>query len=134
MSGFSHYPLQQAIYQKLTEDNALMTQISGVFDRPPQDSSFPYVTIGESSGRDWSTKTSTGMEHLITLHVWSREGGRKQAANIMERIHALLHQGSLTVTGQILLMMRFTASTIQLENDGWTYRGSMQLTIVLEAS
>ena len=115
MANFSHYPLQQAIYQTLTADSTLMALITGVFDRPPQGTAFPYVTIGESSGSDWSSKTTTGMEHNFILHIWSREGGRKQTAQIMERLHTLLHQVILTVTGQTMILMRFAASSILLE-------------------
>jgi hypothetical protein len=105
MANFSHYPLQQAIYQTLAGDTTLMALISGVFDRPPEGTAFPYVTIGESAGSDWSTKTTTGMSHNVSLHIWSREGGRKQAATIMERLHTLLHQASFSVTGQTLVMI-----------------------------
>ena len=52
----------------------------------------------------------------------------------MERLHALLHQASLSVTGQALVLMRFTGSAITLENDGWTYHGTMQFRALLQAS
>ena len=134
MANFSHAPLQQAIYQRLTGDSALMALVSGVFDRPPEGTPFPYVTLGESMGSDWSTKTTTGMEHHLSLHIWSREGGRKEAATIMERLHTLLHQTNLSVSGQTLVMIRFTASAIALEDDGWTYHGRMDFHALLQAN
>ena len=134
MANFSYYSLQQAIYQQLTGDSTLMALVTGVFDRPPQGTAFPYITIGEFTGRDWSTKTTTGMEYVVNLHAWSREGGRKQAAQIMERLHTLLYQASLSVTGQTLVSMRFSGSNILLENDGWTYHGTMQFNALLEAN
>jgi len=133
MSTFSHLPLQKAIYQTLTNDATLMALVVGVFDRPPQGTAFPYITLGESAGSDWSTKTTTGMEQNVTLHVWSREGGRAEAASIMERIHTLLHQAPLSVTGQTLVSIRFSASNILLENDGWTYQGVMTFQAFLQA-
>ena len=134
MANFSHYPLQSAIYSALTGDATLMALITGVFDRPPQGTAFPYITLGESFGRDLSTLATVGMEHHFTLHVWSREGGRKQAAQIMERLHTLLHQVILTVTGQTMVTMSFVSSTIMLEDDGWTYHGEMQFHTVLQAN
>jgi hypothetical protein len=134
MPTFSHFPLQQAIYQTLTNDSTMMGWVVGVFDRPVQGTAFPYVTIGESTGSDWSTKTTSGMEQNVTLHVWSRQGGRAEAASIMTRIHALLHEVPLSVTGQTLVSMRFTASSIALENDGWTYQGIMKFQAFLQAS
>ena len=133
MGNFSHYPLQQAIYQKLTGDATLMALITGVFDRTPQDTNFPYISIGESAAHDWSNLGTTGTAHVLTLHVWSREGGRKQAAQIMERLYTLLHQGTLTVSGQSFVSMHFTASDIGMESDGWTYQAKMHFSVLLQS-
>ena len=111
-----------------------MALLTGVCDRPPQGTAFPYITLGESAGADWSSKTTTGMEHHVALHVWSREGGRKQAASVMDLVHTLLHDASLSVTGQTLVMIRFTGSSIVLENDGWTYHGEMHFRALLQAN
>jgi hypothetical protein len=126
MAVFSQHPLQKAIYQTLSGDATLMGLVTGVYDRPPQGSAFPYITLGESEGRDWSTKTTSGMEQIVSQHVWSREGGRKQASLIMERIHTLLHDAGLSVEGQTLISLRFSASSLNLENDGWTYHGILR--------
>ena len=134
MAKFSHYPLQSSIYNALVGNSALMALITGVYDRPPQGTPYPYVTLGEMSGIDWSTKTTTGMEYSITLHTWSRQGGRKEAATIMESLHTILHQASLTVTGQTLVMIRFAASEIRMEDDGATYHGIMKFNAFLEAN
>lgn len=134
MSGFSHLPLQQSIYETLTGDTVIMNLVAGIFDRPPQGGEFPYVSIGESAITDRSTKTTDGTEQMVMLHVWSREGGRTQAATIMERIYALLHQADLTVTGQTCILIRFVSSKLMLENDGFTYHGTMQFRALLEAN
>ena len=133
MTIFSHYPLQAAIYQALSSDSALAALVTGVYDRPPQSTAFPYMTIGESSGSDWSTKTTSGMEQQLAIHVWSQNGGRKEAAAIMTRIHTLLHQANLSVSGQTLVLLRFVSSDIVLEDDGYTYCGSMRFRALLEA-
>src|SRR5690349_18507109 len=103
MPVFSHLPLQKAIYQTLTGDTTLMALVAGVYDRPPQASAYPYITLGDAEGRDWSTKTASGVEFMGTLHIWSREGGRKQALTIMERVHTLLHDANISVEGQTLV-------------------------------
>ena len=62
--------------------------VSGVFDHVPEGQAFPYVTIGESTAADFSTKTEAGQEHTITIHAWSRERGRKETKQILARIYA----------------------------------------------
>jgi len=134
MTAFSQLALQTAIYTKLTGDATLMALITSVFDRQPQGSAFPYVTIGDCSAKDLSNKAGAGTEHKMTLHVWSREGGRTQAATIMDRLYQLLHQGTLTVSGHTLVVMHFITSAIVLESDGDTYHGTLTLRIVLQAN
>jgi hypothetical protein len=134
MSNFSQLSLQTAIYAKLTGDTTLMAMVEGVYDRPFQGAAFPYVTIGDSLAKDLSNKLTNGTDHKMTLHVWSREGGRAQTATIMERLYQLLHQGTLTITGQTLVIMQFTASAIQLESDGETYHGTLALRVILQSN
>lgn len=133
MANFSHLAVQSAIYELLAGDLILAGLITGVYDRPPQATQFPYITLGDFSVTDWSSKTTQGCEHKFVIHVWSRQGGRKESAQLMERIHTLLHEQNLTVEGHTLILMRFLASAITLENDGWTYHGQMQFHALLEA-
>lgn len=132
MGSFSHYPLQKAVFQALSADTGLLSQITGVFDRPPQNQAYPYVMIGESSISDWSTKTTSGTEQVISLHIWSREGGRKQNEIIMEKVHSLLHDAAMTVDGNTLVLIKFVSSSIAIENDGWTYHGIMRFRALLQ--
>ena len=133
MTAFSQLSIQTAIYQALTDDSALMEQVTGIFDRPPQGSAFPYVTIGESVANDWSTKTTSGSEQVFSLHVWSREGGRKETATLMDRLYELLHLGDLNVEEHTLVLLHFVSSGLTLENDGWTYHGIMKFRALLQA-
>lgn len=134
MVGFSHFVLQQALYERLTSNAPLMAMVSGVFDRVPDDTSFPYITLGDMAISDASALGTVGTDQRVDLHVWSREGGRKQAAAIMDSVYGLLHNANFSVTGQALVNARFSSSTIQLENDGWTYHGKMQFRVILQAS
>lgn len=127
MSGFGVLAVQQAIYHKLNNDSTLSALIMGVFDRVPEGTAFPYVTVGEADCRDWSSMTTHGLECEITLGIYSRGGGRKQPLEIMERIYTLLHEGSLSISGHALVQSRFERSEVELLGDGLTYRGRMRL-------
>jgi hypothetical protein len=131
MTYLSHFSLQQSIYQILANDATLGAMITGVYDHVPAGTEYPFVTVGEGESRDWSNAEKQGTEQLITLRIWSREAGRKQAAGIMERIVTLLHNTMPDVTGQNLISLRFTGSSIVLMNDGTTYRGSLSFRALL---
>ena len=131
MTVFSQFPLQKAIYELLHGDSILMGLVTGVYDRPVQGTVFPYITFGSFEAQDWSSMTNAGMAFLVNLEIWSREGGHKQAAVIMERLHGLLHDANLSVEGQTLVDLRFVGSAIVLEDDGSTYRGMVRLRALL---
>lgn len=130
MSAFSHWNVQKAIYETLSADSTLMASLSGVFDRVQEGAALPYAVLGEAQSRDWSTKTTNGLNLLFTLHIFSRKGGRKEAATLMDRAHALLHNASLTPTGHTMVMSRFDSADILLEPDGNTFHGMLRLRVL----
>lgn len=128
------WSLQQAIYAALTTNAALLSQLGGphIYDDVPQRTPFPYLTLGQSSVLDWSTGTDDGHEHLLTLHVWSRAGGRAQVQDIMASIEVALDDQPLTLVGHRLINLRHVLSEARREADGVTYHGIVRLRAVTE--
>ena len=75
------WELQRTLRQRLAESLDTRAQ---VYDDVPRDARKPYVAIGEIRTDDWSTSSTRGFEHFVTLYVRSGEGGRRR----MERIIA----------------------------------------------
>lgn len=128
------FALQQSIYAALAADAALTTLLGAprIFDDVPQKSDFPYLTLGQSSVRDWSTGTESGDEHILTVHVWSRASGRKQTHEIMGALKSALHNRALTLAGHRLVNLRHEFSDARREPDGETYHGIVRLRAVTE--
>ncbi|MFQ5783608.1 MAG: DUF3168 domain-containing protein [Alphaproteobacteria bacterium] len=123
MSADSSWPLQQAVFAALTGDPTLMAMIAGVFDRVPQGTNFPYVTIGEATARAWGAAGLDGVEATLVLHVWSRARGRKEVKEIMAQIHRVLDDTNLTVPGHVLVSLRFGFAEYLPDADGITEHG-----------
>lgn len=132
MSAFGLLELQKAILAKLTGDTALMALAEGVYDRVPVHASFPYIAIGDASADDWSGVEVNGVETRADIQVYSRQGGRKEALTLMKRVYELLHDGSLTVTGHVLVQIRMERADIRQLTDGATYRGMLRFRILSE--
>jgi hypothetical protein len=79
--------------------------------------------------RDWSTGTEDGAEHLLTLHVWSRAGGKKQ---VHDRSDQVLHDQPLTLVDHDLVNLRHEFSEARPDPDGDTYRGIVRYRAVTE--
>ena len=79
MTASTGWSLQRGIYQTLANSSELGALLGGtrIYDDAPQAASYPFITLGQSLVRDWSTGTEDGAEHLLTLHVWSRAGGSR---------------------------------------------------------
>jgi hypothetical protein len=130
----SSWALQQALYGVLTGNAALAALIGPprIYDDVPQGAALPYLTIGQSTVRDWSTGTESGEEHILTLHVWSRAGGRKETHEIMEALRLAVHDQPLVLAGHRLVNLRHELSEARRDPDGETYHGTVRLRAVTE--
>ncbi len=128
------WSLQQAIYATVTTDPGLAAIVGSprIHDDVPQNTPYPYLTLGQSTSRDWSTATDPGEEHTLTLHVWSRNSGRKETHEIMGALKSALHDRALTLAGHRLINLRHVFSDARREPDGETYHGLVRLRAVTE--
>lgn len=121
------FALQTAIYSKLNTDSNLTTTLGcAVFDEVPATATYPYIVLGEETANEYDTKDLKGSQTTINLHIWSEYQGSKECKNIMDRVHDLLHDGNINVTGFNLINLRFEFSDIMRDPDGVTRHGVMR--------
>jgi len=126
------FALQTAVYTALSNDSTLTSTYSAsVYDDVPESTSYPFVAIGEDSAIDYGTKDVNGADSSVNIHVWSEYKGSKETKNIMDRIHTLLHDSSLSVTGFNLINLRWEFSDIMRDPDGITRHGVMRFRAIL---
>ncbi len=126
--------LRTALHAALVTDEALLALLGGphVFDVPPKDAAFPYVALGEAVVSDWSTATEAGTEHALTLHVFSRSGGRAQAFALAACVQQALHDAPLALCGHHLANLRATTAEVVREKDGRTFHALVRFRAVTE--
>lgn len=130
----SGWALQKAVFEALSGDAGLTALIGSgkIYDDVPRNAEFPYVTFGLSQQRDWATGTEEGHEHSFSLHVWSRENGRKEVHETMGKLRAVLHDAALMLDGFRLINLRYEFSEARRETDGDTYRGLVRFRATTE--
>lgn len=128
------WELQKAVYRALAEDAGLLSALGGahVFDDVPRAATFPYVTFGRSTMRDWSTGTEQGAEHVLTLRAWSKGGGAREVHLVLDAIRAALHEAMLSVSGHRLVSLRHEVSEAVRQNDGEVWHGTARFRAVTE--
>ncbi len=137
MSNFETV-VQKAIYSKLTSDSALMADIVGVYDEVQQpnssgnESSFPYVVIGEDTHTTADTDTELMNNVSITVHTWSRFSGRSETKKIQGLIYDALHRANLLESGYKFINIAQVTSESFLDSDGHTRHGVQTFNLMIE--
>lgn len=134
MATSASWGLQKGIYETLKDNPAITGLLGGpnIYDDAPQNANYPYLTFGESIARDWSTGSDDGLEHILTLHVWSRAGGKKETHEIIEAIRQVLKNGAVPVDEHHLVNLRHEFSEARQDPDGETYHGIVRYRAVTE--
>jgi len=134
MAASASWDLQQSVYNFLINDAVLLSMLGGqsIYDEVPQRASFPYITFGRSTVRDWSTGTDAGKEHVITLHVWSKAAGKRETYEIIETICEKLHDNALVLMDHQLVNLRCEFSEARRTSDGEKFHGIMRYRAVTE--
>ena len=126
------WELQKAIFTALNGNVTGVTSANiPIYDDVAEGSLYPYIVIGEETTSNNGTKTLDGVEHTITLHVWSQYRGRREIKEIMQSVYEKLHNTAITVTGASLVNIRQEFSNTLAEQDGITRHGVMRFRAIL---
>ena len=130
------WALQKALHGALWNDADLLALLSGpqIFDHVPRRTARPFVTLGTSRERDWSTGDDVGFEHDVTIDVWLEGRGREQAQSIVDAVHSVLHDADLQLDGHRLVNLHRRSSELRRAPDGRTWRGVVSFRAVTEVA
>lgn len=114
----SSLELQRTIVARLKADATLTSIIAGrVYDQPPANPTFPYVTLGEDQTIPDRGQEYEGSDVSMTLHAWSKAQGFPQAKQMIDAIRASLTGASLSLTGHRLVNIEFEDSRVLRDTD-----------------
>lgn len=127
-------PLQAAIHARLAADAALAGLLGGarVHDTPPRAAAIPYVALGAWATRPFDTAEAAASEHRFEIRVVSRQGGRREATAIAERVAAVLEATPPLPAGHRLANLRLVARTVGEGGDGRSFAAVMVFRAVTE--
>lgn len=142
MSGYS-WACQQALRTFLGASPSLAALVgTRIYDDAPQDVAFPWLEIGDrqtlpddvsAEGGDDDSPPATGdagVSDFFDLHIWSRYAGKKEAAEIADVLHTLLHGASLTITGRASAFAWVRTVRHLRDPDGMTRHGVVSIEII----
>lgn len=134
MSLTASWELQKAAHAALVADTSLTNLLGGpkVYDRPPKDAVFPYVTLGDTDLEAAGAQASEDVRHRITIDVWSRSEGRRETKDLMSAVYAVLHDAPLTLTGHALIYLNFERATLSYAKDAKALQGRITFRALTE--
>lgn len=128
---------QQALYNALAASGSVQSLLGSpprIYDHVPPGATFPYMAFGAIHAQPYDTKTEIGFEQIITLDIWSRYRGSKEAKDIMQAAYDALHRAALSISNEIFLLSEFHSADLVLENDGITYRAAVRFSIITQTA
>ncbi len=104
-----------------------------IYDDLPEQAPFPYVVMGEMTGRDWSDKFEPGQEVYSTIHIWSQYAGRKEAAEMGDGILQALSKSPLDLAPNFRAVLdELDMNELIIDIDGITRHGIMRFKYLIE--
>lgn len=70
-----------------------------VYDQVPETATAPYAVLGEVTETEADAHDRAGVDATLTVHVWSRYRGYREAAELVGEIDAALHRRPLPLAG-----------------------------------
>ena len=124
---------QQAIYAKMNGNIG-----ATVYDDVPMlpsgqpSANFPYVVIGNDTLVAWDNDSQLGADITITLHIWSRAAGMKEAKTIAGQIYDLLHHATFSIPGYSVIDCLSEFSEFMTDPDGETRHGVLRYRLTIQ--
>ena len=135
MSNLALMEVQRALYTKLNGDGVLMGMVIGIHDITPQKTVLPYIVVGDGTTEILPADALNISELTLQLDVWTDASGRKSALTILNRLFAVLHLGTLTLSGFQQVILRCDQAKTTLMEQGVNLRGTISVRVtVVEAS
>ena len=125
--------LAAAIRAAAMENGAVEALVGDRFcDEPPPDVTFPYITLGRVESKPVDSSDREALEHGVTLHVWSRYGGRAEALDVIAALRGCLHNAALEVADRRLVLLFALFADVFRSGDGRTTHGVLRLKAITE--
>ena len=111
---------------------ALLGTPPRLYDNPPEDPIFPYLTYGPMRSEDISGDGAVISSHIMTLHIWSRYGGRAQVMEVLAAVTGALESAELTLADVELVRAKVSYTDIFRAPDGLTLHGLIRFSLITD--
>jgi Protein of unknown function (DUF3168) len=122
--------LAKAVHLALSGNVAVQSilgQEARLYDHVPEDPIYPYLTYGPMRSADIGGDESPMTAHNITLHLWSRYGGRAETMTMLQAVSGALEDGNWQLDTGYLVSVNVVFTDQFRAPDGRTIHGIIRL-------
>jgi hypothetical protein len=102
------------------------------YDQRPDDPVFPFVTIERVETTNVDASEAPALSHQVTLHVWSRQGGKAETLDALGALRGALHNANLSIESRRLVLLNVVYSDVFLTPDARAIQGVLRLRAITE--
>ncbi|WP_353641321.1 DUF3168 domain-containing protein [Mesorhizobium sp. WSM2239] len=123
--------LQKAIFAALITETAVAD--GRIYDRVPENPTFPYVTIGDAQVINDGNSCGDGWEVFEDVHLWSRpeSGSKVEVKDLAPSVVSRLAT-TLAVTGFVVILAELNSSRTFRDPDGLTEHSVLTFRFLLD--
>jgi len=139
MSRDADSALQIAILADLSSEASLQPLLGNpprVYDEPPLDLVYPFITLGSSQTRPYGGQIDPvsleATEHAISLTIASVSGGTEEVKALLGLVRQALHGTDLSLEDHRLINLRVTFADVFRAADWRSTYGVLRLRAVTE--
>ncbi len=100
-----------------------------LYDDPPEDPVFPYLTYGAGRSEDESADDAPMTAHTLTMHIWSRYGGRSEVFDLLHIVSSALKAGQISAGEVRVSSLNIIYTDVFRTSDRRTLHGVLRLSI-----
>lgn len=127
MSATPVLTVLEAFVARLKADDDVSEEVGvRVYDQPPDDPTYPFVSIGQMAVTQADTDGSGGVTLRVSVEAYSRpSSGRVECQRILDAVRESLHrsEGALQSTYPTIYSVEYVQELITLSTDGETHAG-----------
>jgi len=127
---------QDALLARLAVDAGVQAALGDparIFDGAPEGAAYPYLTVGRGVSEPRDASDADLIEHRLTLHLWTREIGRRETKDMLGVIRAATHEASFALNGGFaLISCRVVYSDVFRTSDSRLAHGILRLQALIQ--
>ena len=126
----------QILHSLLSSDVAVQAVLgtpARLYDNPPEDPVFPYLTYGPMRSSDIGGDEADIQTHTLTLHLWSRYGGRAEVIDAISAVTSALGKSQSNNDNDIhIVRSQVLYTDIFRDPDGQTLHGLIRFLLTTD--